>query len=212
MSYAEQAIDPQTGRIRSYAEIMEPKLRAQRGAQIADALARHEAEGRKTETEKRLEQARAALKDAKFQGDRERMALWRDHIEALTEQYEGEKAQAKREADFASNPRIAGIRSTVSVDSLALLFPASSRVDIETLHAISQSNSYPDSASLINDYDEIWDRLHAENLAAETAKSAELAQTAAKANMEHAESKARLAELAVAKQQQTGGTPDVAGS
>jgi hypothetical protein len=192
-------IDEKTGRLRSLREMQEPQQRAAHAAQIASAVARQNADAAKGETQKRLEAAEKAYADAKFQADRPRMAMWKDHIETLTGKLEGEAATAAKAAAFDAHPQVKLIRQTVSVDSLMHLFPASDRTGVETLHAISQSNEYPTPESLVADYQYHWDQLHSHNLAVEQQRANELGLAAAKADVEHAHAQVRLAELAQAK-------------
>lgn len=192
-------IDPASGRIRSLREMMEPQQRAARAAQIATALAKQKTEAAKSETQKRIDQAEAAHADARFQGDKQRMAMWRDHLESLKGKLADEQAQAEKVKLFDANPQIKLIRQTVGVDSLAHLFPASDRAEIETLYAISQSNDYPTPESLIADYSYHYDQLHSHNLKVERQREADLAESAAKATVEHANAAVRLAKLEQAK-------------
>jgi hypothetical protein len=199
-------IDPVTGRIRSYREMNEPHVRAAKGAEIASSIARREAEAQKPETQKRLESAKRALADAKFQGDKARIAMWRDHVADLSEKLESEQAAERKAEAFAKDRRIALIREEADLIARSgqALLPNSSQVDRDTLVAIARSESYPDPDSQFRDFKELSDRLTDVEIEAERVKASDAAIEAARQGLTAAESKVRTAELEQARARREG--------
>jgi len=188
------------GRLRSYAEVHQSEIDSREAARRATILAKAESEARKSETQKRLDLAKAMLADKKH-NNAEGQKLWRDHVSNLETRLADEKAQAAKDKAFADNPRVKFVREdTAYLERQGhVYFKVSSREDIDMLVAISRNTEYPSPEAMLADYDALYDRLHSENLAAEQATERELQDQHLRSGMEHAQSELRIAELQQAK-------------
>jgi hypothetical protein len=197
MSYADKAIDPVTGRIRGYAEVMESELRAKNAARYAQILADRETEAAKPELVKRIEMYRRQIADAKHNGDRGRASMYREKLDVLESEWEAEQAATRKAKAFAADRRVLHIRE--EADAIArsghALLPHSSQVERDTLVAIARSNDYPDPESQYRDFKELSDRLTDVELEAERVKQGDATVEAARQELTLATSKVQTSEL-----------------
>jgi hypothetical protein len=202
-------IDPVTGRLRSYASVHESEIRTKEAARRATILADAETEARKGETQKRLDLARRVLAEKKHNDAPARdQRMWKDHVANLEQTLASEAAQAAKDKAFASNELVRLTREGGDLleKSGHLYFRVSDRTEIDTLVAISRSTAYPTPEAMLADYNQLYDKLHSENLAAEQAREREHEEQMLRSGLAHAESQVRIAELQQGKARQPGGT------
>jgi hypothetical protein len=190
-------VDPKTGKLRSLAEMQESALRARRGAKIASAIAKREADAKRTPNETRLQQAQAALKDAKFSGDKARIELWMTQVVELSELVVNDAAKAKRDAEFAADPRIKIIRDLAEgmKRSGSHIYPTTDTVELETLIAIATSDEWPTPQAQYEAFNELLSAVEDREIAAEKAKSEAAGMEAAKHSVTQAKADIKVAEL-----------------
>src|SRR5262245_54993503 len=166
-------IDPKTGNIRSFAEMQEPAFRAKRAAEIASIIAKRETDAKRTPNEKRLQDALAALKDAKFSGDKARIELWTTACAELSELVAADTAKTSRDAAFAADPRIKIIRDLAEgiKQSGQHLYPVTDTVELDTLVAIAASDEWPTPQAQYEAFSELLSAVEDREIAAEKAKA-----------------------------------------
>jgi hypothetical protein len=205
MSYADKAICPVTGRLRSFAEITAGKAEAEQGARIAQALAKHETEASKPEIAKRIEMYERQIAEAKHNDDHGRARMYKDKLADLKTEYEAQQAAAKKAAMFQADQRISLIR--VSADSIDrsghAIYPNASELDRQMLVSIARSNEYPNPESQYRDFQELADRLDQRELEVERVKASDAAIASAKAGLENAQAQLRTAEIEKARHDRT---------
>jgi hypothetical protein len=196
-SYADKARDPETGRIRSYAEVSEAEHRAKTAARIAQIQADRETEAAKPELVKRIEMYRRQIADAKHNDDKARVKIYRDKLEVLEAELAAEQAQAKKAAAFAGDRRIALIREEADAIERSghVLLPHASQLERDELVALARSNDWPDPQSQFAAFKEKSDRLTDVELEAERVKQWDAKIEAARQEVTLAESRVQQSEL-----------------
>jgi len=195
-SYADKAIDPETGKIRPFKDVMESEIRTKEAARRATILADAEARSKMGETELRLEQAQRLLAEKKH-NDAPGQKMWRDHVANLEQTLAAEKAQAAKAKAFAGDRRISLIREEADLieRSGAHLLPRASQVQLDELIAIARSEDWPTPDSQFQAFKQASDRLTDIELEAERVKQNDAAVEAARQEVTLANSRVQQSEL-----------------
>jgi hypothetical protein len=181
--------------------MQEPALRAKRAAEIASAIAKREADAKRTPNEARLQQAIGALKDAKFSGDKARIELWTTQVVELTELVSADTAKVKRDAEFAAHPGIKIIRDLAEgiKRSGTHLYPVTDAVELDTLVAIAASDAWPTPQAQYEAFSELLSAVEDREIAAEKVKAEAADFEATKQMVTKAQADLKVAELEQAR-------------
>jgi len=205
-------IDPATGRLRSYAEMNESRLRLEEAARRSRALHDAEVERNKTPLQKSIDLARGQLLQAKNNGDRRAKEQWQDRLDVLLDQQATEKAAADRKAAFQSDEGVSLIRDSASAIARSgeAILPGSDLIDRENLIAIAtNAEMFPTPAAAVTEYWSLLGRIEAESLERLLAQAPEVGRTAADAALADSKLQLQIAQLELARaQRQSGGTDE----
>jgi hypothetical protein len=189
------------GSIRPLAEILDAEHRAKFAARSAEILADREAEAKKSETQKRIDQHQAQYDDARHNDDYDRAKMYKTKLDMLKDQLASERATEARNKAFAADPRIALIRT--EADCIAksgnCFYQHASQIDLDNLVAIALNDTFPDPDSQFQAFKELSDRLTDAELEAERIKASDAELESLRKNVTIAESNIRTAELQQAR-------------
>jgi hypothetical protein len=196
-TYLSQARRPD-GSIRPLSEILESEHNARFAGRTAEILAEREAESKKSETQKRIEQHQAQYDDARRNDDHGRAKMYKTKLDLLKDQRASEQAAESRAKAFSADRRIALIREEAELieRSGAHLLPHASQLDRDNLVAIARNVSdFPDPQSQFLAFKELSDQLTQAEIESERIKASDARIESAPQGLSAAESDVRTAAL-----------------